>query len=636
MSNYISQTSSFNQSIIDLFDDRNILQDRLPGDRLTLPNSMQDISVSVNDFIVSETINYSLESLYDNWLYLISSSVIPSNNIPNIDYYECIIADTPTTGLKGFDSTSFPGISSTTSGGDLNGIKKITRITNTVNNNNYNLIATTNTNVILLSGTGKYNVDVIVNNQDPNNIIRSDSSITHPSNEINFISISNHLVNKSNELFVLDDSLKSIFKFDISGMLTLDKAILNNDTPGRLMTAMAGSPGEISDRDKFFNPVSMVSVDDALYILDYHPQQGSVIKQFDSQLNWKRNIDLGSALSSGPIDIEYNPQTRRYYILCHVTSYGGPPEPPELVIYDEMFNYIGSTNLMDPYRHDQSIKSELFKSIYFSFENPNIMYLVSEKNIYKKYVSRPVDFIGRFKTEEKNIGTGDIGDMKFQDISIHPVIVQEGNESIQKDEILLYESTYEIVHKFLEDSNYEKSLETEFDDKVLPLTELTIQPEESVSTFVYNKTLMKHIYNNTLLLENTSRKFTTTFDVAGISQYVGFKYLNITELSSIQYTTTLNNYIGVNEVVTTHTVNRCLEEVYNIQLKLVNNMQEKSTNVYPLVSTPVLLTARVNTLPLPLPQPELQMQQASTVPQVQAPSELPEQAPVAPQAPTYN
>ena len=555
-----------------------------------LLNDIYDISVSVNDFVVSDTINYSLEKLYDNWLYLISSSIIPSNNIPNADYYTSIIAATPSTGLSWFNTTQFPDISSTTSNGNLNGIKKITKITNTVNSNNYNLVATTTTNIILLSGTNDSSINIIQNDQNPLNIMRSDSSVTHPSNNINLLSITNHLINQSNELFVLDDSLKSLFKFDISGMLTLDKAILNNDTPGRLMTGMVGSPGLVTDKNRFYHPVSMVSVNDLIYILDFHPQQGSTVKVFDSQLNWKSNTSLGSALSSGPIDIEYNYDTRQFYILCHITAYGGSPDVPELVVYDEMFNFIESIGLMESGRHNESIKSEIFKSIYFSVENPNIMYLVSESNIYKKYASRPTDFIGRFKAEEKKIGTGDIGDMKFQDITINSTIVKHGDESILKDEIFLYESEYEVIHKFQEDSNYEQSLETQFDEKVLYLAELIIQPGECVNTFVYNKTLMKHIYNNAILLENTSRKFTTTYDVAGISQYVGFQYLNISELSTIHYTTTMNNYIGVNEIVTTHTINRCLEEIYKLQLRLLSSMQEKPTNVYPLVSVPVILT----------------------------------------------
>ena len=125
MTENITQTSSFNQKLLTVLDSKSIVQDRLPGDVLTLPHNIHEIKVSVNDFVVSDTINYSLEKLYDNWLYLVSSSIIPSNNIPNADYYTDIITDTPTEGLDWYDSTRFPEISSTTSNRSLSGIKKI-------------------------------------------------------------------------------------------------------------------------------------------------------------------------------------------------------------------------------------------------------------------------------------------------------------------------------------------------------------------------------------------------------------------------------------------------------------------------------------------------------------------------------
>ena len=589
MSNTITQTSSFNQKLIDEMSDRNILQDRLPGDKLTLPYDMNSISISVNDLVMAETINYSLDQLYGNWIYLISTSIIPSNNIPNSELYTSIVVDTPSTGLNWVNSTEFPNISSNSTSNALSGIRNITKITNTVNSNNYNIIATTSTNIILLSGTGDTSIDVIVNSQNPQNIIRSDSSIAHPSNGINFQSIVNHTVNDSNELFVLDDSLKSVFKFDISGILTLDKAILNNDTPGRLMTEMVGSPGNIMDKNRFYHPTAITTVDDLIHVLDFHSPEAA-IKSFDSQLNWKDTTSLGSTVSSGPIDMAYNSSTRRHYILCHYTSYGGPPAPPELVILDHMFNYIETVKLMDENRHNTNIMSEVFKSIYFSIENPNILYIVTGDNIYKKYVSRPTEFIGKFRLGEKSIGTGYAGDMKFEDISITSEVLASGDDNILKDDILLYESEYEVIHNFKEDSAYEQSLENQFDDKILYITDLVINPEESVNTFVYNKTFMKHLYNNILMLESTSRKFTTTYDTSGISQYIGFQYLNISELSTLKYTPGMNNYIGVNEIVTTHTINRCLEEIYSLQQTLISNMQEKSTNVYPLVNQPVILT----------------------------------------------
>lgn len=586
---YLTQNNSFNPELLSTLDSVDLDQDRLPGDILVLPYDLNDVKVSVNDFVVSDTINYSLDRLYDNWLYLISNSIIPSNNIPDGKLYTRMVCDMKgTQGITWIDKTLFPTVSSNIQSGKLSGVQKITKIKNTANSNDFNLIATTQTNIILLSGTGDTSIDIIQNPSVPS--IKSDSDITHPSNNIRFENIQDHTLNNSKELFVADSQLDIIVKFDISGIMTLDKAILNNDTPGRLMTELIGGPGELNSKTKFKNIISMTSVDDLVYVLDHDPASGTVMKQFDSQLNWKSNNQLPSEIS-GPVDVKFNTDTRKFYILCHETTYSTLQTGtlPRLVILNEDMSFAETVDLMEPARHSENIQTEKFKELHFSIENPNIMYIVTTNNIYKKYVSRPSRFIGRFLLTEKSIGTGDTGDMIFSGMSIDDHVITSGGEQLIKDEIMLLESNFEVIHRFIEDSNYEQSLETTFDDKVLYREDLFIGSEESVNSVVYNKTIVKHIYNNALLLENTSRKFSTTFDAAGISRYIGFKYLNIDELNLLNYTPTLDNYIGVNEPVTTHTVNRCIEQILLLQDKILQNMQEKSTNVYPLISEPVML-----------------------------------------------
>ena len=592
MSNHITQTSSFNQELLLAMNSRSVLQDRLPGDMLILPNTMYDIKVTVNDFVTADTINYSLGKLYDNWLYLISKSIVPSNNIPNNDYYTKIMIDTPGDGLRWTSKTNFPSLSTTSSNNSMHGIKSITKVINTANSSNYNIIATTTTNVILLSGTNTpvddSNIDIIVNEF---NGTLSDSSITHPSNNIHFKHITDHTLNQSNDLFILDSELNTLFKFDITGILTLDTAILNNDTPGRLMTGLIGGSGNISDKTKFLSPISVISVDNAIYVLDYS-SDGSMVKVYDSELNWKRSFSLGQYVSSGPIDFIFNDQTKMFYVLCHEKTYNNTSDPtiPTLVGFDMSFNHIGTSNLMDINRHSININNEEYKRVQFSVENPNIMYIITSTSIYKKYLSKPEMFIGNFLLDEKPIGPGSNAGQVFEDISITPTIISHGSESIIKDDIVIYESTFEVIHKFIEDSSYQQSLETKFDDKVLGIEDLTINPEEGVSAFVYNKTMLKHLYNSIVLLENTSRKFATTYNVTGISQYIGFKYLNKSELASLKFDPGMDCFIGVNEIVTTHTVNRCLEQIYNLQRIILNNWQEKPTNVFPLIDIPVIIT----------------------------------------------
>ena len=603
----INLTSSFDQNILNDFDTYNLIQDRLAGDILDLPYNLYDIKIKVNDFVVSETINYSLEKLYTNSLYILSKSVIPSNNIPETRYYQYIVNDIGDGNkLTWKPFTQFSDTSDKCKQQSLAGVKKILKLNNIENTNNYNMVATTTTNVILLSGTGTTTLRKIVNPDNPN--IVSDSNITHPSNGVTFQHIEDITISASNNLYVLDSTLKTVFKFDISGMLTLDDAILKNDTPGRLMTGMVGGLGGLTDKTRFNRPRAITSVNDFVYVIDYdETTDTSAIKVYDAQLNWRQTQSVGKQLSAGPVDCKYNPDTRELFVLCHQPTIknilgNNDPTPldqqmPELVRYDiDTLLHVDTHNFFDVTKHDSDIGTEFFKSINFSIENPNIMYVLSNRNMYKKYVSRPEVFVGTFLVEEKSIGTGDSTTMSFQDFTIQEETLTIHDTTTNttfketKDEIFLFDAEFETIHKFLEESNYEKSLQSDIETNFIGFDDIRIDSEELVSTMVYNKALMKLLYNNVLILENISRRFTTIFDNRGISKYIGFTYLIEDELKKLTYRQTLNNLIGTNEPVLTTTVNRCLNEIYELQKEIVALVQEKSINTYPLITSPVSLT----------------------------------------------
>lgn len=600
----ITLSSSFSQNILSDFETYTLIQDRLAGDHLTLPYNENSIKIEVNDFVIDETVNYSLEKLYINNLYVLSKSVIPSNNIPETRYYKFIANDTGE-GVQWRAHTDFPSVSGSCTAKSLNGIKKLKKVQNINNPNNFNIIATTTTNIILLSGTDTTNIDIIVNPDRPD--IVSDSSITHPSNDTRFQNIVDISVSDSNDLFVLDGYHNNIFKFDISGILTLDDAVLKNDTPGRLLTQTVGGHGQLSDKTKFKIPTSMATANDFIYIMDYDPATGvTSIKEFDSQLNWLRTASLGAELSNGPIDIEYNSGNGKLYVISHATSFKDKfgvdafdttniiPVFGEIDIQTLTLTF--KSDFYESGRHGDEIGQETYRGIRFSLENSNIFYTITNKNIYKKYISRPTRFVGRFLLTEKKIGTGDTEEapLSFTDLCIFQTKLTQTNVKEQKsvtlikDEILLFESNYETLHRFLESSNYEKSIQTELETNYIEFDKIKINPDELVSTFVYNKALIKSLYNSVLILENISRRFTTVFDNNGISNYIGFNYLVESELKKLTYIQSMENSIGVNEIVTTSTVNRCIQKVVELQQTILELIQEKSINVYPLESQPVV------------------------------------------------
>ena len=577
-------TSSFNTTIIDEIRKYDLLQDRLPGDVVSLPVTWDEIKIKPNDFVLSEYINNSLENLYKNWLYLLSYSVIPTNDIPDMIRGDKIITDKGV----GVEWGSFSqDIKEPLS--ELDGLKHIVKIQNTINTDNYNIIAATTTNVILLSGFETVDIDVIINpetarldnsgNVIPESITRSDSNITHPSNGIFFQNIIDINVNQNKELFVLDSTHKTIFKFDLSGITALDEAILKNDTPGRLLTRMVGGDGKLGDKIRFIDPICITIKNNDIYVLDQDPvSRDCTVKQFDSHLNWKNSYSLGNISEQTVIDMEYNSLFDQMYIICNDSSRSDLE--PTIVSFDINFNRIKTTNLMDFVKHDQDIATENFKKLYFSIENPNIMYIVTNKNIYKKYVSRPTSFIGSFRFEDREIGTG-YDNRSVEDLALFPIQVSDGDATTLKDEILLFEQDFNTVYRFVEDSGFENSLESEIDQNILLFDDLRVDSDENIDVISYNKAIFKTLYNNLILLENISRKFATFFDEKGISQYLGFRYVNESELQTLNYEITMNHYISNNELVLSETVNRCLKQIYDLQYTISENMQEKSVNVYP-------------------------------------------------------
>ena len=601
-------------------------RDRLPGDILELPSSYYDIKIKVNDYVLAETINYSLEKIHNNWLYMISKSVIPSNNIPNMDYSNYMILDkgfvnngTRTVNLNFYNKNTDEEVSTPrnfrnnstplttnynttdgwrTKGGLFGEINQLTKVQNIADENNFNIIGTSDTKILMLSGSNTHSIDIIGNYYNVRNPIISYNNITHPSNEILFQDIVGHVITSNNELFVLDKYHKTIFKFDISGALTLDTAILRNDTPGRLMTGMIGGAGDVTDKIRFNNPIAIETESSAIYILD-HTDNGSYIKKFDSDLNWKQTYNLTGSLNRGPLVLRYNDDTQMFYLLCHDYTYNNKNNinstteqayaPAEMVIFDRDFNYVKTELLNDP-KYNVIINTEEYRNIYFSLQNKNMMYVVTKQNIYKKYVTRPSRFIGKFLFEEKEIGSNRIP-KDLKDITITPTQIPDplNNDVLDKDEIMMLDSGGEVIHRFLEDSNFERSLQSQFDNKVLTFDDMKVISDEYVSTLTYNKLFTKHMYNNLLLLENTYRKFTTKFDNSGISQYIGFKYLNDDELDQVNYDIKLDHYIGNNELLLTETFNRCLNQILLLQENVLDKMQERSINKFPLIGVPVTL-----------------------------------------------
>ena len=69
--------NNFDSTLMAVITANNVTTDRMPGDMLTLPNTFTDLKIKANDYVIADTINYSLGKLYQNWIYMIAKSIIP-------------------------------------------------------------------------------------------------------------------------------------------------------------------------------------------------------------------------------------------------------------------------------------------------------------------------------------------------------------------------------------------------------------------------------------------------------------------------------------------------------------------------------------------------------------------------------
>ena len=89
--------------------------------------------------------------------------------------------------------------------------------------------------------------------------------------------------------------------------------------------------------------------------------------------------------------------------------------------------------------------------------------------------------------------------------------------------------------------------------------------------------------------ESSRAKFQGTYDISNDLQFDGIKYPLDTELTAVNYTTTSNNYLGVNEAVLSETINRPIKEIYKLQSLILGFLEPRLTNIAPTSGVVVTL-----------------------------------------------
>lgn len=545
---------------------KNIKFDRMPGETLTLPYNFYDIKIKPNDLVLASVVNTSLEKLYDNLLYIYSRSKISSNNIPSIHNYKYIIYDPGNLSYE--DRTEFSSVSSSTLHTSiLSSANNVIVFDHDLTTDNV-FILNDSTSISYISANDVYSQSLTGTDLD-NKIGRvANIEFITESSDLKFANIVDIKINSNNDMYVIDSSYCTLYKYNITGLTRYDSAVLSRSkTPGSMLIDSIGSKGELSE-DTRFNTPKLIAIDDKdnVYVLDFTITEGGVAKIFNVNGNWVKTIDLVDEFKSfPPQEIIFNPDNKTFIVLT-TNRY--------INVYDTSFNRKSSTLIKDGGSSENLVKITLSK------ENTNILYILSNNNIYKKFLTDLSLTIGRFKIEEKNIGTGIPTDKNFTAIDIR--LTTDPVTGDERDEIYVLDSNTGILHQFDEDSNFISVVYSIYKDSVFTFNELKVSNEEYVSADVYNKVLGKLVTNHLLFLEFIRSKFVIEYEYTGIANLIGTDYITANEIDVNTYKPKYDNFIGLNEILLSSTINRALESIYNLQLEMLKIIKEKSTNSFPL------------------------------------------------------
>ena len=602
---------------------------KLESPELNLPYSLEDIKISHNDFAVTEVYNDSIRKLYRNYLYLIANAEIVTTSSPTSAAAEYINVDSDFTAT--FVNTSLNPASGNSLSSMYADIE--THITKKIDSNHFVYFTYSKGDSVVIestTGLGTSSIKSILSGNfveyNPTHKPQN-PPVTHLGFKFKRV-VSVDIVDEF--LFVLDRGNLTLFKFDISGLLTNDTAVrrtgVTDTNPGRLLLKTLGGTQYTQVKNRLVDPVSISVYDKQLYVLDNGTRS---IKIYDLNFNYVNEVIHGPLYDNVQHDIPVSlvidelsdiNKTLRGYILTSkgkifeydpVTNIIGTPVslfesylPYEIYVFEE--NRIPPTpDQIKLYKPEGSN----FKKIVNSKSSKDILYVASNRNIYKLYkssIDTPITVLD-FDTSTINDGAGwsvpinittDFRDISSQTIASFDTVLHDGHDYMAITTTTLSStvsaightagapasgyktSTYLFTDKNITTKLYNDSFYTNY----FTLSDIYVLPQEIVNTITFNKTTKKLIYNHYSLFENLNKKVYTYFTKANLGTSIVPAICTVNSHGFEKLSAFNNNdefYIGVNEPLLTDVINRPIELLYNQQEALFSLIKEDQLNTDP-------------------------------------------------------
>jgi len=514
-----------------IFEQYGLLYDRYLGDEIELPFDLEKIKLQPNELVTNDIVNLKLEKLYYNLLYLYRFSKISSNIIPissTATFGLSSVSDNNLTWKRGLSANEFYPFS----GQGFNNIDNTTLISVQRNNNKDEY-------TMFLSNSGTIST-IISNFYNTVGSLTYQSDSTYVDSGVIFGDIKAIEFDSLNQMFILDKSSNYIYKYDASGFLTDDNIYKNIP----IYIKSIGGYGSTRDKTEFNSPEGLTIFNDEVYVLD---SGNKTIKRFDYNLNWISTYRLfPDFLSSYPVHINSD-NTGQFYILTN---------DKKLFVYNNTFTQKVAISL-------NLVAGEVLRCTFFSKTNNNIFYIVTSKNIYKRFVSKPDINIGKFLFYRVKIDSNQV--IKWADS-----INMNGEEQIFV--FLWNNNTGKIVQLHDSINLYDVLAVSDFD--IYAFNEIKIDKNEYVQNWVLNKAFSKLLISTCRFRDQIKGKFVASRDAFNNLVFNGARYLYPIEYETISFEQDMTYFIGSNEILQNNIVNRFLEKIYSDQVKILNILKD--------------------------------------------------------------
>jgi hypothetical protein len=539
----------------------NIVYDRYVGDTITLPYSTFDeIKIQQNDLATCDNINSALTKLYQNYLYIFKSSRIATNIIPYkynaslgvVSYNNNIIFDWYSSTI-GLSANDFLPIGTVPSLSDLDNVQAVA-VGRNIDTLEYIYFASNGTNLIAFRCNS--------NNTTVSTKLSAISLVDNST--IKFQNITSLTVDQANKLlYVLDTGNNNLYQYDITGFLTSENLLQNR----LIFKRSIGGAGDFNDHLSFNTPTAVTVTGNIVYVLD---KGNGCIKKYDSDLNWLSTLRFFKDIFlTTPVDIGVD-SLGYLYLLC----------TDRFIKYDPV-TYARTTTTLATL----SSANETLQQIVFSPSDTNIFYITSNKNIYKRFVSKPDVYVGAYMLTNFRFNPN-------EQITAFSSALSPDSKSDNNIIFSTYQASSQAKQRgrfslFTDNINLQDIIENNSFD-IYTLDNITVDGGEYLQNWVFNKALSRLMLNHLRLRDQLRGKFLYVTDSTGMPFFNGTRYLTSVEYNNLNVGQDLNCNIGLNEIFQNATVNRALKVIFNLQTLLFNTLIAESQTIYD-VNTPVYI-----------------------------------------------